>query len=339
MKKYIAVAFVVFVLVLTGRLFFKDNSQAKNIPAQAKFSQVIGEKLSPQTLPRVQKYVEVIHSQHAEPQICREARERRLTQRIDEIIRDIADRRTTIDLQCAVYDEDVTSKELAEAIYKNCQRDDLIAGRKKEECWQALVFFKAALVAHAFGEKDVNGADAETLVYLFMYKMSQGELRTPSEIAALKEITDRLIELMPDSPSVMKAAALPRVIGDFENFSKGTELDPTVDAYIDEALRLNPSDLELQEISLLRKLYEPSEKLSVQKAEMLVQSQPQSSLAQYFFAGALEHAGRHKEAISAARRAHELEPENNRYRRTLEKLQRGERGAFTVQLGVNFDNL
>jgi hypothetical protein len=339
MKRYVFFGLLVFATVASLKLYFYPPVLVKNIRSNTRFSQVIGDKVSPQTLPRVQKYVESAQGNEAEPKICRESREKLLTKKIDEIIADISDRRSNLDANCLTHDENVTSKDLAAAIYSSCQREELIAGRKKQECWQALVFFKAALVTKSFGSRSIEDADAETLVYLFMAKITQGEIRTPTEISALYDITDRLIELMPDSPSALKAAAIPRLVSDFENMTKGEALNPTVDAYVDEALRLNPNDPELQEVSVLRKLYEPGEKISVNKAEMLVQEKPASSLAQYFLAGALENSGRRKDAISAARRAADMEPENNRYQETLRKLQKGEKNAFMVQLGVNFDNL
>jgi hypothetical protein len=338
MKKYLAVALAAFAVTIVYKVYF--NSPPKNnVAATTRFNQVIGNKVSPQTLPRVKEYVATVAAAQTEPEICRDSRNKLLTRKIEEIVADVTDRRTVFDATCLPFDEAVGAKDLADAIYKNCQREKLANDGAKQDCWQALTFFKANLVTKAFGARDLSEADAETLIYLFMAKISQGEYRTPAELDSLNDVTAHLLQLMPDSPSAYKAATIPRVVADFENMSKGGSLNPDADTYLEAALKLNPNDPELQEVSMIRKLYAPGEKISVDKATALVSEKPTSSMAQYFLAGAMENAGHHQEALAAAKRAHDLEPENSRYRETLQKLTRGEKRAFMIQLGIGFDNL
>jgi hypothetical protein len=337
-KSYLLIAVAAFALTIGYNVYFK-SAPKNNVGPRVRFNQVIGNRVSPQTVPRVKEYVEAVAAAQNEPDVCRESRDKLLTRRIEEIVADVADRRTSFDLSCLPFDEAVTTKDLADAIYKNCRREKLENPSAKQDCWQALTFFKANLVTKAFGARSISEADAETLIYLFMAKISQGEYRTPAELNSLNEVTEHLVQLMPDSPSAHKAATIPRVVADFENMSKGGALNPEVDAYLDSALKINPNDPELQEVSMVRKLYSPGEKISVDKAEALAGEKPDSSMAQYFLAGALENSGHHQEALAAAKRAHDLEPENSRYKETLQKLARGEKKAFMIQLGIGFDNL
>lgn len=280
--QYALVAFMVFAGTVMIRSYFSSSKQVVKLPETAKLREYVAAELPVSQAGAVKTYLNA-QSPNAEPSDCKLQRDRLLTDNFDRVIEDIVSRRVQFNPACQAFDARLATSSFAEMIYKNCKTPDVEDPAKKNQCAAALFFYKSALVANATRDQAISDMDAQTLSHHLFSMLGLGEMKTPGSLLRLEELTDRLIELLPNSPGAYKAALIPRLIQEMNGSS--VENTEKLVAALDKARELNPNDPQVEDINLFL-LTRDGRDISVEKAEGVVSAHPESSAAQLFLAKA-----------------------------------------------------
>lgn len=283
--QYALVAVMVFAGTLLIRSYFSSSNQAVKLPEQAKLREYVAAELPVKQASAVKTFLNTQASTGGsiEPDDCKLQRDRLVGDSFERVLEDIQNRRLMFNPACQAYDARVATASFAEMIYRDCKSAEMVDVAKRNQCAAALFFYKSALVANATKSVAVRDMDAQTLSHHLFSMLGLGEMKTPAELSRLSEITDRLIEELPNSPGAYKAALIPRLIQEMNGSSP--ENTEKLAAALDKARALNPGDAQVEDINLFM-LTRDGRDISVSKAEAVVAEHPDSSAAQLFLAKA-----------------------------------------------------
>lgn len=279
--QYALVAVLFFTGVFFIKPYFSKSYQAVQLPEKAKLRDYISHQIPVKQAGSIQTYLNAQADGQAEPGDCKAQRDRILTASFDDLVADIEDRRILFNPACQVFDAKLASSSYADMIYRNCKSPDIDIAEKKNACMTGLFFYKSAVVAAATKNEPIEDMDVQTLSHNLFSMLGMGEMKTPESIAKLESLTNRLIDLLPNSPGAYKAALIPRMLTEMQN-SSPENTSRLVDA-IDKARELNPNDPQIEDINLFL-LTREGRAVSLEKAESVVAQHPESSAAQLFLA-------------------------------------------------------
>jgi tetratricopeptide (TPR) repeat protein len=226
----------------------------------------------------------------------------------------------------------------------NCaaaMRDDTENGLKqREECLRFLAFYRAHIIDLATGrnEEDIKNYDAATLMNKILAFFSSGMMDPKQAKYALK-LVEALIAKEPDLYSAYKAKATILFINAVGN--GGTLDNEAFEQTVRECNSFNTGDPELDEVQLMKAAVANAENLAEQ-IQAFIEANPDSAVGKYYSASSVWKQGDKAGAIRILEDALKIEPENERFKETLAKLQASApktEHLFESKLSVRFDDL
>ncbi len=294
LMKFSIFGLFVFISLLTYRLYFQTPKGLK-LDEKARLREYVIAPLPKKEVSQVQKYVN--HQMKfqppgaAEPAVCKEQRQRILSMASSDLMGEVLAGRLVIAAECKKFDGALADKSFVEMIYANCGRQASENQKAHDDCATGLFFYKSILVSQSNKGKDLRDLNTQSLVHELFADLGLANFKTPAAVERMKQITDRLVELMPDSPGAYKAAVIPQMIQAMDAIKSGQQPGESLYEAIERALAMSPGDEQIENVRNLMQTREGME-ISLDKASALAASEPDSVSTQIFYAKAL---ARHKD--------------------------------------------
>jgi hypothetical protein len=283
----------VFVVVLSYKLYFGAPEGLK-LAEKARLREYVQAPLPKKDASRVQAFInrqtKTTASGAAEPAICSEQRKRILSVDTNELMNEVLAGRLNMANECKPFDVFLADRSFIEMIYANCGRKASENQKAHDDCATGLFFYKSILVSESNKSRDLRDLNAQALVHELFAALGTSNFKTPAAIEKMKQVTNRLKDLMPESPGVYKAAVIPQMIEGMDAMRAGLPTPEGLVTAIEEALTMNPGDQQVENMRLLLETREGIE-VSLDKANALAAQNPESVSTQIFYARAL---ARHK---------------------------------------------
>ena len=283
----------VFVTVLTYKLYF-GTPQGLKLAEKARLREYVQAPLAKKEAKQVQMFLnrlaKTAPSGASEPTICSEQRKRILSVDTNELMTEVLAGRLNMANECKTFDVFLVDRSFIDMIYANCGRQASQNQKAHDDCATGLFFYKSILVSESNMGRDIRDLSAQALAHELFAALGTSNFKTPAAIEKLKQVTDRLKDLMPESPGVYKAAVIPQMIESMEAMRAGLPTPEGLVVAIEEALTMNPGDQQVESMRLLLETREGIE-VSLDKANALAAQNPESVSTQIFYARAL---ARHK---------------------------------------------
>ncbi len=331
--QYALVAVLFFAGVYFIKPYFSKSYQAVQLPEKAKLRDYVSHELPKKQAGTIQQYLNAQPDGQAEPDDCKAQRDRILTANMDQLMRDIGDRRILLNPACQVFDSKLASTSYSDMIYRNCKSPDVDEVLKKNACLTGLFFYKSAVVAAATKNQPVEDMDVQTLSHHLFSMLGQGEMKTPESVAKLESLTNRLMELLPNSPGAYKAALIPRLLQEVQN--SNPENTEALAQALEKARELNPNDPQIEDINLFL-LTREGRTVSLEKAEGVVAQHPESSAAQLFLAKVYARHENYEQSEAMLTELKQKYPNDSRIRDAYAQLKAknyDKLGQFEIGLG------
>ncbi len=210
-----------------------------------------------------------------------------------------------------------------------------------EACAAALFLYRSLITNFATRDTDPKDINDPKILFEKIYaKLNQSEI----DFASITPLTERYLELEPDSKEVQRIALLTRLFelesnsnAQKDNTALKTELEAIFDKYSDQSTTSDPKVLELgiylrtNGFTDLQSLLNESQKIITTRPEF-------SDLGHYLRSSVLWRDGKKTEALEEVQKALALKPKDPRYLETLTKLKKmepGEKGAYSMSFDAS----
>jgi tetratricopeptide (TPR) repeat protein len=209
-----------------------------------------------------------------------------------------------------------------------------------DACASALFLYRSLITNFATRDTDPKDINDPKILFEKIYaKLSQSEI----DFESITPLTDRYLELEPDSKEVQRIALLAKLF-ELESNSNNqkdnalkTELEAIFDKYSDQSTTSDPKVLELG-IYLRTNGFTDAQSL-LNESQKIITTRPEfSDLGYYLRSSVLWRDGKKTEALEEVQKALALKPKDPRYLETFNKLKKmepGEKGAYSMSFDAS----
>lgn len=335
--------FVVFgAVAFMASFYYKrylSEPKGLQLPDQVKLREYVQAPLSPREVSRVEAFLAQSTEKNTDTAdqgvaLCIEQRRRFLALSHDEILKEISLGRFVLSSPCAGADQQLVNSAFIDMIYKNCLQEKLNDTTAQENCASGLFFYKSILVSKSNQGRRLDELDSQSLIHELFADLGTGNMKTETSVDKMIQVTQRLIELMPNSPGAYKAALIPEVLKGVDSLKRGEDPPQSLLTALEKALQMNPNDPQLENIQNMI-LTRDGREISVEKAADLAASRADSVNTQLFYAKALARHKNYEEARAFLEATLQRFPNDVKLREAYQRLKErpNEFGQFEISLG------
>lgn len=222
---------------------------------------------------------------------------------------------------------------------KTVEEREKIINEPPHNCFIALFQYRAQIIDYLSGKKEPKEYDTTILMNKIISKWSTGDLSKEALRYNLK-MADALIEKEPNLYAGYKARTAAIFLSRMQDFKEYTDED--FNKAVSDCEDFGVADTELAELRLFEPAYAGDSEKLLQIAKDLNDRDPASGLGFYYIAAFNWKSGFSKEAVESLEKAVKLEPENERFKTSLQRVKTSkpkEQGLFEISLSFSFDEI
>lgn len=276
------------------------------------------------------------------PVECRDSWAYLMETSLERVHSDYAQGRLLITEECLQRRPDIstaTIKELRKCLVR------VPTDAQKKSCLESLVHYRARIITEA--HKNIADKDLSSTVLMnkLLGLFSAGAM-SPAQVDKIAQTAAALVEKEPQLYAAHKALAAARMLGYAMHYEQEGERAARLKSYqtaLQEAQRHDrEADPELFEATLLGEIIEGDYTKLEPKVEVYGREHPNSGLPYYYRAAAAWRERRRADVVAHLQEAIRLEPTHQRYRDTLDRVNKaklGAEGLFGFNLNFGFQDI